>query len=1211
VNLGVPGPTNLWLAGMPNGATASVSDSAPAQSPTHVSGLAVVPGQALRFSATGGVSNGVAESSSPDGQNTFVQHGSGAENGIANIYAPLNSLIGVFLDDESPAGKPAPQALDFRPTSSNVPNGLNYGEISPGLRQPFFIGDGLGPDGTPQQVKAPAGATRLFLAAMDSNASFNNSGDFAVKVMSPAAVPSIAVLVSGPAHGQVELNADGSFHYTPAPDYYGPDSFQYKIASRYGNSAPATVSIVVQPTLDPPQAHDDAYLVRQDTPLTTSSNPLVLNDDLFSQFPLEGVVGSRWTLRQSTSLDRDGAYVPLPDLTDDTSEPIKWSVAPGEVFYRDPQNYVWAGVNITGQELALANTHWPADTVALHPPGTGLVVVTWTAPTAGLAELEFAFTDANVTGVSGQNWYVEKNDGSETLAQGVLAEGGNTGVLRRTVLVAAGDRINFVVDANGEFSGDTLLLKAQVRLQVDAVSVLANDWGDEVATLTAALAAAPAHGQVVLHPDGGFTYTPNAGYLGTDEFTYVVTDGVNQSAPATVQLVVAPKLLEGDVDGNRKVDLSDFGLLKGSFGLTSAFRSQGDLNGDRKVDLNDFGLLKSNFGQQASVELETRGALAAASTIPPLAVGDTTAPTMTIVPVAPDPHGGPVDAIQMVFSEPISGFELSDLVLDLQGDGLGTLLTPTQTLLTADVVHWTLGGLSSITGAVGRYSLGLRHSGANIVDLAGNPLQNSPVEIWLNNGGDATNPTVDIIDVAPDPRGTPVDQIQIVFSEPVTGFQLSDLNLDRASDGAGNLLTGAQTLTTADNITWTLGNLSSVTTFGGQYSLTFFGNHGVTDLAANPLAVTALESWLKQIEDAVPPTVDVVNITPDPRGTPVSQATIVFSEPVTGFDLGDLKLDRSYDGLGNLLTGAQTLTTADNITWTLGNLASVTANSGQYVLTVLTTGGIRDAGGNLLAAAASDLWTKNDGDVIPPTVADIVDVSPDPRATAVNQISIVFSEPVTGFDLGDLNLDRAYDGLSNLLTGAQTLTTSDNITWTLGNLAGLNAAEGLYALSFKQGSLGIVDASGNVLAGTLPSEQWRVTADLTPPTGDIINVSPDPRSMPVDSLTIVFSKAVAGFQKADLILDRANDGLGTLIGAAQTLTTTDNITWTLGNLGPITGLDGDYTVYLRSDSGITDLFGNPLSGSVVEQWTKNASDAIAPVGDELAAVDAALLDWDA
>jgi VCBS repeat-containing protein len=37
-----------------------------------------------------------------------------------------------------------------------------------------------------------------------------------------------AVLVTGPAHGTLTLNADGSFNYTPAAGYAGPDSFTYK-----------------------------------------------------------------------------------------------------------------------------------------------------------------------------------------------------------------------------------------------------------------------------------------------------------------------------------------------------------------------------------------------------------------------------------------------------------------------------------------------------------------------------------------------------------------------------------------------------------------------------------------------------------------------------------------------------------------------------------------------------------------------------------------------------------------------------------------------------------------------------------------------------------------------------------------------------------------------------------------------------------------------
>ena len=51
-----------------------------------------------------------------------------------------------------------------------------------------------------------------------------------------------AVLVSGPAHGSLTLNADGSFTYTPSANYNGPDSFTYKANDGQADSNVATVS---------------------------------------------------------------------------------------------------------------------------------------------------------------------------------------------------------------------------------------------------------------------------------------------------------------------------------------------------------------------------------------------------------------------------------------------------------------------------------------------------------------------------------------------------------------------------------------------------------------------------------------------------------------------------------------------------------------------------------------------------------------------------------------------------------------------------------------------------------------------------------------------------------------------------------------------------------------------------------------------------------
>jgi len=55
----------------------------------------------------------------------------------------------------------------------------------------------------------------------------------------------------------------------------------------------------------------------------------------------------------------------------------------------------------------------------------------------------------------------------------------------------------------------------------------------------AALVTAPANGTVVVNPDGGFTYTPDAGFSGHDSFTFTLTDtDGNVSVPATVTIPV-------------------------------------------------------------------------------------------------------------------------------------------------------------------------------------------------------------------------------------------------------------------------------------------------------------------------------------------------------------------------------------------------------------------------------------------------------------------------------------------------------------------------------------------------------------------------------------------------------------------------------------------------------------------------------------------------
>ncbi|MBK8577063.1 MAG: tandem-95 repeat protein [Candidatus Accumulibacter sp.] len=80
-------------------------------------------------------------------------------------------------------------------------------------------------------------------------------------------------LATGPSHGSVVVNADGSFTYTPDADYHGPDSFTYTLTDADGDVSTATALLTVNPIDDLPVAVDDTFLTDEDSALTQTLAP--------------------------------------------------------------------------------------------------------------------------------------------------------------------------------------------------------------------------------------------------------------------------------------------------------------------------------------------------------------------------------------------------------------------------------------------------------------------------------------------------------------------------------------------------------------------------------------------------------------------------------------------------------------------------------------------------------------------------------------------------------------------------------------------------------------------------------------------------------------------------------------------------------------------------------------------------------------------------
>ncbi len=80
---------------------------------------------------------------------------------------------------------------------------------------------------------------------------------------------------------------------------------------------------------------------------------------------------------------------------------------------------------------------------------------------------------------------------------------------------------------------------AEYEVYVEAAAgVLANDTNPNSGTLTAVLASGPMNGTLQLGSDGSFRYIPNAGFVGTDSFTYRPTDADGPGTPTTVNLTI-------------------------------------------------------------------------------------------------------------------------------------------------------------------------------------------------------------------------------------------------------------------------------------------------------------------------------------------------------------------------------------------------------------------------------------------------------------------------------------------------------------------------------------------------------------------------------------------------------------------------------------------------------------------------------------------------
>jgi large repetitive protein len=356
-----------------------------------------------------------------------------------------------------------------------------------------------------------------------------------------------AALIAGPTNGTLVLNNDGSFVYTPTNNFTGVDGFLYSAKISTMTSAPASVLIMVLPPGElfhdnfyrptnngsrfPWRQYTDAHMV---TSTWAATNNLMMGAGPAFSYGYVYYSQTNWTnysvqaqIRFSANyaasagvLGRlnvgNGAHYALwvyPELSNEYNiPPLNGIPRLWLIKYQSWTNYTFIG---QWSSLPAVGTNW--HTVKLAFQGNRL----------------FAYFDGTLVTNVTDNGSI---DGQPAYDHGAL--GLNMWISSAPPYTFWADNcIATALAATANNDAYTMTAATGPTLHVPAPGILTNDLGN--GSLTALLVGGPAGGSLTLTNNGGFSYTPTNGFIGTDSFTYQCSDSQSTSGVATVSITVS------------------------------------------------------------------------------------------------------------------------------------------------------------------------------------------------------------------------------------------------------------------------------------------------------------------------------------------------------------------------------------------------------------------------------------------------------------------------------------------------------------------------------------------------------------------------------------------------------------------------------------------------------------------------------------------------
>ncbi|MEM7239629.1 MAG: tandem-95 repeat protein, partial [Pseudomonadota bacterium] len=362
--------------------------------------------------------------------------------------------------------------------------------------------------------------------------------------------------IGEPSNGTLTDNGDGTFTYTPNPGFKGVDSLTYSVGDGQGSST-ATLNLAVAPEagffsddFSGATPFADWTLIG---PAEATAETQVISPDGYLELTVpEGGIFDLW------DTNKDGArYMQASQDADFTVEakflstPTERTQMQGILIEQDQDDWLRFDVLHTGTNLQIF--------AAITEEGESRKVI---ASNLNIDSVPFLRVDrAGDTwtfefSIDGDHWVEagQFDHAIEVSAIGPFAASTN-GASAHTAVVDyfenSADPLmdDFTIPQPPTIGEDNLSVRTGTQLVIDiADDLMANDFdnnGDPVIFVSATSTGA---GTIVDNGDGTLTFTPAEGFLGTDEFSYTLSDG-NDTSTGAVNVVVAQPAVSDDFAG--------------------------------------------------------------------------------------------------------------------------------------------------------------------------------------------------------------------------------------------------------------------------------------------------------------------------------------------------------------------------------------------------------------------------------------------------------------------------------------------------------------------------------------------------------------------------------------------------------------------------------------------------------------------------------------